>query len=275
MEVKNVEEELLKQVESKDRKGWFKTWERCFIGSQAVDWVCSKFHCSRVEAIKHLEYLRCCGVLHHVNLRLKFSDSSEYYGFSELHFPKDAECSDCLNVFDNSFLKGDTSKSIEIAEELNSIVSEVLSVFLDENRKRFNYHRFKESELFERYLSIAKQLQILDLSLLSEDLKLTFYINLYNIMCIHGILSIPRPESDLGRLSWFSNIKYLIGGFQYSLMDVEHGLIRSNTRGPYLMSVQFKGDDPRCEYIMAKIDPRIHFALVCAALSCPSLTSFE
>lgn len=63
--------------------------------------------------------------------------------------------------------------------------------------------------------------------------------------------------------------------------DIEHGILRSNAiapasigallKLPFLARPQFKKGDPRREYVVSPVDPRIHFALVCGAKSCPPI----
>ena len=50
----------------------------------------------------------------------------------------------------------------------------------------------------------------------------------------------------------------------YSLDDIEHGVLRCNRPHPG-GDVMFAKDDPRLEFTMTTLDPRIHFALVCGA----------
>ncbi len=78
---------------------------------------------------------------------------------------------------------------------------------------------------------------------------LTFYINTYNVLAVRGILNGRSPRSNLGKLRFFYRDKYALAGEKISLNRLEHNRIR-----------------PLGE-------PRIHFAIVCAAASCPPLRS--
>lgn len=96
-------------------------------------------------------------------------------------------------------------------------------------------------------------------SLPSRDAQLALWINAYNaytlklITTVHPVDSIRRI-TDLGRTGsteegrpW--DIAFArVGGRAYTLEHIEHRIIRPSFR-----------------------DPRIHFALVCAAVSCPPL----
>ncbi len=79
--------------------------------------------------------------------------------------------------------------------------------------------------------------------------KLSFYINVYNISMIYLVLQHYPISSimDLGK-DIFDKKFIFVNNHNYSLNEIEHSIIRK----------QFK-------------EPRIHFALVCAAISCPDL----
>lgn len=91
----------------------------------------------------------------------------------------------------------------------------------------------------------------------TSDEKLAYWINAYNAYTLDLIVQYYPVESikELGSaikipfVSTAWDIKFInIGGEEYDLNNIEHGIIRK----------QFE-------------EPRIHFALVCAAVSCPKL----
>jgi len=116
-----------------------------------------------------------------------------------------------------------------------------------------NYQGFKNNEAkLDQYLKV---LEGVDTKELSRDEQFAFYINAYNALTIKLILTgYPGVKSikDLG--SFFSSPwkKKLcrIDGKIITLDDIEHNILR-----------------PRFK------DPRIHFAINCAAKSCPPLRS--
>jgi len=85
--------------------------------------------------------------------------------------------------------------------------------------------------------------------LTSTDAKLAFYINAYNILAIQIILDGQSPSSWWGRRKFFKQQKFNLLGEQISLEAIEH------------------------ERIIVLGEPRIHFAIVCASISCPRLSS--
>ena len=67
----------------------------------------------------------------------------------------------------------------------------------------------------------------------------------------------------------------------FSANDIEHGVLRDNATSPasvgaligvgFLKKPQFKEGDKRRALCVSPVDPRIHFALVCGAKSCPPI----
>lgn len=83
----------------------------------------------------------------------------------------------------------------------------------------------------------------------SEQARLAFYINAYNALVLKSVLDKWPVESVIGVDGFFNKEQHRVAGQQMTLDDLEHNKI---------IRVQFA-------------EPRIHFVLVCAAVSCPRL----
>ena len=89
----------------------------------------------------------------------------------------------------------------------------------------------------------------------SENEQKAYWINAYNAFTVSLILqnypvkSIKDIAGTVYKVDTPWDIKFInIGGKKYDLNNIEHGILRKKYN-----------------------DPRIHFALVCAAISCPKL----
>ena len=75
---------------------------------------------------------------------------------------------------------------------------------------------------------------------------------------------------------FFDKVAYNIGGMHLSLNDIEQGILRGNRVGPGEWRKRFRSNsDPRMGLVMDPMDPRIHFALVCGAKSCPPIKLYS
>lgn len=87
-----------------------------------------------------------------------------------------------------------------------------------------------------------------DIDAFSTEQQLAFYINAYNALVLLEVIDQYPTESVMNIDNFFDEKKFKVAGKNYSLNTLENDLIRPT----------FK-------------EPRIHFALVCAAKSCPPL----
>jgi hypothetical protein len=133
----------------------------------------------------------------------------------------------------------------------------MLRQYVDE-QGRVNYQTWQveAAQTLEAWLTETAQISLQNHP--EKDQQLALWLNLYNALVIAQILK-RYPIASIrptfwGVPNWFAFFQfftrpvYVLDGQSYSLNDIEHGTIRP----------QFQ-------------DPRIHFALVCAAAGCPLL----
>lgn len=112
---------------------------------------------------------------------------------------------------------------------------------------RVDYRCFQANEaMLDRYLAA---LNAADPDALSRSDALAFWINAYNAYTIKLILDrYPRLKSIKDFWRPWGRSDWRVGGREYSLDNIEHGILRKRFG-----------------------EPRIHFAIVCASTSCPKL----
>ncbi|MEO8398605.1 MAG: DUF547 domain-containing protein [Ignavibacteriaceae bacterium] len=138
----------------------------------------------------------------------------------------------------------------------NKSYSEILNKFVKDGL--VNYEEIKNDKNFQEYLNQLSDTNVDELS--SNDAKLAYWINVYNAFTIKVIIDNYPVESItdlnwggmaiaqvLGKTIWHKEF-IKINSKTFSLNDIEHEIIRKKFN-----------------------EPRIHFALVCAAISCPEL----
>ena len=131
----------------------------------------------------------------------------------------------------------------------------------------------------QRAREISGRLDAVDPTALHGDHeRLAFWINVYNARVLHELGERPRHgslirHSLIGRL--FARVGYSVGGKYFTLDHIEHGLLRRNARPPFALRRTLARDDSRLAAAPSRLDPRIHFALNCAARSCPPIHSYE
>lgn len=78
-----------------------------------------------------------------------------------------------------------------------------------------------------------------------------FYINAYNVMVIKGIIDAYPVKGPMAINGFFDKIKYNVNGEKVTLNNIENDILRKKFP-----------------------DARLHFALVCGAVSCPPIPSY-
>lgn len=160
----------------------------------------------------------------------------------------------------------------EIAVRLKNLMNILRGAFLDTNRGRVAYEQMRKSAVYQEYVELSYALKNMDFNdLTTKEEQLAFWINLYNVIVIHGVIELGIKDSVKEVRNFFKRVQYQIGDMFFTPDDIEHGILRGNRRPPNSLFRLFKERDKRLQLIIKQIDPRIHFALVCASSSCPPI----
>jgi len=148
---------------------------------------------------------------------------------------------------------GSQSKQVadtnSLIQKFNRQWGQILNAYVDLNGN-VNYLRLSKEN--KQIAEILNLLGALDTSTLKDDLKLASHINFYNFLTIAGILhfyplkSIRDKVSPFGFNFW-KDLRFQFFDTTLTLDQIEHEILRGMN------------------------EPRIHFAIVCASISCPKL----
>ena len=118
----------------------------------------------------------------------------------------------------------------------------------------------------ESFLDTIAKLNLDKLSndLNSEDIKLAFWINIYNSMVQSKI--ILDENSFKNQNSFFKEKDVDFGANKISLDEIEHGIIRGKSYANNAFVKRFK---------LNKLNYRIHFTMNCGASSCPAIAYYK
>jgi hypothetical protein len=142
------------------------------------------------------------------------------------------------------------------AQDTHKIYDELLTQYVENGL--VDYEKLKDDNRLQKYLDTLSNIN--PDTFISDMEKMSFWINAYNAFTLKVIVDNYPLESIndlnwggmaiaqlLGKTIWHQKF-IIINDKEYSLNDIEHSILRGKFN-----------------------DPRIHFALVCAALSCPKL----
>jgi hypothetical protein len=99
-----------------------------------------------------------------------------------------------------------------------------------------------------------------------------FWINLYNALTLQALALHTLKATVLEIPGFADRFAYRVDGLNFSLNDIEHGVLRGNRT--LLGTPQFRTNDARSRFVLP-LDPRVHFALNCGAESCPAVKAYQ
>eukprot|EP00117_Sycon_ciliatum_P002575 scpid31139/ scgid7741/ len=169
--------------------------------------------------------------------------------------------------------------AVDLAQVQAKIIGKLFSKYLsaDGYQISVNYRGIADSDefdLFRQSAAVMKRVDMVSESALTRSQRLAFFINMYNMVCIAAMVLSGPASGNIGRLSFFRKSTCAVGGHILSMDDIENGVLRANRKGVVALKKQFSDSDARLPLSLATHEPRIHFALVCGARSCPPLRAF-
>lgn len=105
--------------------------------------------------------------------------------------------------------------------------------------------------------------------------QIAFWLNAYNALVLHAISAAGVRDSVRKAPDFYKAWRYRIAGLDFSLNDIEHGVLRGNAPRYGHLSGQFDRKDPRTDFITLLADARVHFGMYSACRSTPALRVFR
>ncbi len=111
-------------------------------------------------------------------------------------------------------------------------------------------------------------------SLVDDDARKAFWIDLYNGAVLRH--EVRTDSGALERLRYFRRSVLTVAGRRLSLDTIEHGLLRRSRPKLGLGYATNPLPSPfEREHRVARIDPRVHFALNCGVAACPPIAAYD
>jgi len=284
-----------------------------FFGTHLVDWLLANHNPSQLDRKAMIQHIQdelyspslAQQLIYPVDHNLGFLDSEKHtYRFVSDQFDEYKQNPHILNlhgVNTDSYkffyeLDDEPPKIQQIMQELKQVVEKIYRDYVEQDGTLVDYEALSGSSVFkDEYLPFATKLAYVDKSkiIADDDLTKAFFINVYNVFAIHIMIAHYNLKktfemSTTQRMDAFNSCKYNIGGHNYSLNDIHHGILRKNATGStitfdvvkFVFSFKPKGPrfveaDPRFKFVIRNFDPRINFALNFGALSCPPIKFYD
>ena len=102
-----------------------------------------------------------------------------------------------------------------------------------------------------------------------------FWLNVFNAVVLRDAAELAKARNVRDIELFFEKPRVSIAGFDYSLDDIQHGLLRGNVPKFGRPKPPMARDDPRLAHTPLAYDERIHFGLYCSVRSSPPLVVFD
>lgn len=118
----------------------------------------------------------------------------------------------------------------------------------------------KDSSVLDRYLTQVKSVSQAEYDVWSDNQKVSFWLNVYNALTVKTVVAhYPIQKSLLNSVLYPANsIQQISNVWDNSLISIMGKALSLNFIEHKILRADFK-------------EPRVHFALVCASIGCPSL----
>jgi hypothetical protein len=140
--------------------------------------------------------------------------------------------------------------NLTIGADLNSFYKKAdvfFKKYVDNGMVRYKLINSNFSEIESLYTDLGT----MNVASAGDNEKKAFYINAYNLVVIYQVSKFYPLKSPLDQSGFFDKVKHQVAGEAMTLNSLEIKKL-----------------------ILTYKDPRIHFALACAAKSCPPLANF-
>jgi hypothetical protein len=145
----------------------------------------------------------------------------------------------------------------------------------DESGSACDYAALAASREHGRIAACLAGLDSFDRSRVRIPAQTAFWLNVFNAAVLRDCAELALAGSIREVQGFFERRRLTVGGFGYSLDDIEHGLLRGNVPKFGRRRAPMQRDDPRLAHMPLAYDERMHFAMYSVARSSPGLNAFS
>ncbi|EGT37133.1 hypothetical protein CAEBREN_04810 [Caenorhabditis brenneri] len=174
-----------------------------------------------------------------------------------------------LNAVPKGEDEEEKKQSIPVAEcneKFIKLIKPIFNGILTDNNQSIIYGGLSTNDNFIRYMQFARELNQVTFEGSTPDDRLTFFINIYNMMLIHITLKHGPPIGIWQRRK---------ASHRYALHSIINGILRANKKGPGMLWKAFGKQDERLPISLPVCDPLIYFALCSGSKTTPPLRVYH
>ncbi|CAI2385436.1 unnamed protein product [Moneuplotes crassus] len=236
------------------KSGWFQKAEKCGNDDKKAEEIGQKM-------LDH-------GIIQRIDGEEEFHGN--YSILYKFHEDRDDIASNLLRYWN-----GEVDDPIDVSVSLLQDIGEIYKDAIEEGEEAFTieYEQALGSKKYDSFISKVCQLEIVDLEFKTYNEALCFFLNVYQCMLIHYLLKKGNNFIDMkeetkgnfiGIMNYFwpkpeQSFFYNIGGMNFTLEELKHGLLRGNSKPPGSFFRLLNASDTRTTLLTSITDPRTLF----------------
>jgi len=179
---------------------------------------------------------------------------------------------------------------VDVSREILSKITEIYIKYFSTSNGMNNFTDKDIREVIKKRdpnynaFSLATcELQMVDLISTTQEDRIAFFLNIYATLVLHA--SMETGTLPVKSYQWYSfskQARYIIQGYNYSLLEIEHGILRRCGAPPnipfakaFLSDAVILPNDPRFSTLIYQPVPYVSFALYYNVASGPPLRIFS
>ncbi|CAI6004926.1 unnamed protein product [Closterium sp. NIES-64] len=131
----------------------------------------------------------------------------------------------------------------------------------------------------QRFRILSELLADMQPQQLGHSERLAFWINVYNALAMHAYLVYGQPRSHYKRVMFMHKSAYIIAGLPFSILAIEHCILRAASFQPALAGLlpvqRYRRGDVRYSLALDRPEPLVTFALSCGCASAPPVRVYH
>lgn len=249
------------------KSGMFSTEENVVNGEDIFKWFKVHLNCEDLSQITQLcNKMLDEGYIYSPSGETQYQNKPNHYYRFQMDRPGIA-----ANAF--KIFKGQSRNALQISVELITKMNEVIKGVRSETNGEIvvDVTNLDSQKAYAEYLKSTIELQHVQLNGLERDEKIAFFINLYQVTHVHRI--IKEKKHPTPKPGFFGKIKgifrtpkdpfyYNVGGQEYSVEDIKHGILRGNKKAPEAYIFKTMKDSDQRRQIVNINDNRIILLLM-------------
>jgi hypothetical protein len=249
------------------KSGWFQLPEKCAVGNDILKWIKEHVDKDDEKAVDIGQKMLDQDIIFRV-------DKGEIFQGGHTILYKFYE--DRADIASNLLRpwKGDVENALDVSSQLVRLIEEIYreAIFEGEEAMEIHSEEALKSSKYDSFVSNIAQLELVDLNFRTFNEGLCFFLNVYQCMYIHNFLksgnNYAQNDRNIGMIANFMNyfwgsssdhFYYNIGGYNFTLDELKHGLLRGNKKPPHSFFKILSDTDEKCLLLDKLSDPKILF----------------